>query len=562
MKKLYFIFAIIIFPLFATAQQGISVLTFEQLPMDLSARDYPQIDMSNGKLAALIKIETTQTGFDFDVGQLGIVKVEYKTAEIWVYVPEKAKSIRIAHPVLGQLPDRFYFFPVPIVSAAVYRMVLVTGIVETTVKQPEKHYQYLIINTTPDGADVFINDIASGQTPFKVEVELGKYTWRISKTGYLPDAGIVELKTPDGKERIDLTLKPNYGVITFVTTPEAGADLFINEMTTGKQTPATINVPAGEQIIEVRKNMYKPSIKRMTFTAGETRTVEINMEPTFNIVTIKTEPKAEIYINTILKGTGEVTERLNIGVHTVEAKLKNHNTVTEKVSVSLGEPVIKTLKLTPKTGTLKIDSSPFDATVKINGVEKGTTPLTLRNLIIGDYEIEVSKKDFASVKRTVTVEEGKEKFEDINLDTPENVEINDLKRRLNLAKEKQRKSLIYGYSLHVAGIGCLITGIGMYPKFKPPDKYSVDYQYYDDYINYKNRYDKRKTASIILISAGSVFELTALIITPFMIKNSKTVNSLKKEMKTKYPHVTLQPIIIPSNNHYYGMYGMKMGIIF
>ena len=59
----------------------------------------------NDNKCALIKIETTEKGFTFDVGVLGIVKTEYHPGEIWLYVPYGVKTITISHPTFGVLRD-------------------------------------------------------------------------------------------------------------------------------------------------------------------------------------------------------------------------------------------------------------------------------------------------------------------------------------------------------------------------------------------------------------------------------------------------------------------------
>ena len=58
------------------------------LDTDLTANTAGTMETDqNGETAALIKVVTTQTGFTFDGGALGIVKTVQKPSEIWVYVP-------------------------------------------------------------------------------------------------------------------------------------------------------------------------------------------------------------------------------------------------------------------------------------------------------------------------------------------------------------------------------------------------------------------------------------------------------------------------------------------
>lgn len=458
--------------------QQISVKSFRILENDLTAQvTHPKIDQ-NGHKAALIKIVTTQTGFEFEGGMLGIVAVEQKTSEIWVYVPHKAKAITILHPKLGQI--RAYSYSVPIEAGRTYEMVLVTGTVETIVKPIEIETQWLVITSDPSEADVYINDQPAGKTPYQNELPVGKYTWRVSKELYLPDAGVVELKVGNQRENIVLKLKPNFGSISIKTNPEVNARLLINGMDvnqttpcvvekvpignisigakvdyyeienqninlstgqnqqivlkanptfgtisvssspesgayvtlnglpTGKTSPCTLDkLSVGEYTISLSRDWYETTAMRVSVEAGKAIPVTINMNPTFAEIDISTEPPAEIYINNERKGNGSWKGRLNPAVYTFEARLDKHTTATEKQTVVMGKPLIISLKPSPKVGSLKIISTPLDAEITLNGKSYGITPITIKDLLIGDYNLTISKLGHASVVKTINIAEGK-----------------------------------------------------------------------------------------------------------------------------------------------------------
>ncbi len=93
--------------------QNISVKSFQPLPYDgtASSLEGKRIDQ-NGQVAALIKVMTTETGFVFEGGRLGIVDTKQEAGEIWVWVPRASRKITIKHPRLGVLRD--YMFPIEI----------------------------------------------------------------------------------------------------------------------------------------------------------------------------------------------------------------------------------------------------------------------------------------------------------------------------------------------------------------------------------------------------------------------------------------------------------------
>jgi formylglycine-generating enzyme required for sulfatase activity len=404
MKPFLTFYLLVALPLLLHSQNNIAVKSFTLLERDMSARiDHPKIDQ-NGEKAALIKVVTTQTGFEFDGGSLGIVAVVQKTAEVWVYVPRGAKAITIKHPKLGVL--RSYPFPIPIVAATVYEMVLVTGTVETVVREAEIETQWLIINTEPVGADVYINDQPAGKTPYQNELPIGKYTWRVSKEMYTTDAGVAELTSALGKSKIDLKLKPNFGKLSITSIPESGATVTLNGMPTGKTTPCVLEpLAAGEHTIGIALEWYETTTRNVTLAVGQTLPLTVEMNPTFVEIAIKTDSIADIYINNQLKSKGTWKGRLNPGVYTFEAKLEGHIPATQKQTVAKGIPVSLFLKPTPKTGTLKVVSNPFDASISLNGKEYGMTPNTIKNLLVGIYTLNIKKKGYGTIVKTVTINE-------------------------------------------------------------------------------------------------------------------------------------------------------------
>jgi hypothetical protein len=489
-KSLLFAFALIFSGL--VNAQNMSVKSFRMLENDLSAQVYHTKIDQNGHKAALIKMVTTQTGFEFDGGSLGIVAVEQKTAEVWIYVPYKAKALTIKHPQLGLI--RNYVYPLPIEAGRTYEMELVAGTIETIVKPIEIATQWLVITSDPSDADVYINDQPAGKTTYQNELPVGRYTWRVSRELYLSEAGVVELKEGNQKETINLKLKPNYGSISVTTNPEVNARVLVNGMEvnkttpclieriptgdvtlsanvdfyrvesqsftlnpgqnlqvalkanptfgtitltsspengaavsldgmpTGKTTPCTLEkIPAGEHNVSLSREWFETTTRRVTIEQGQMLPLAVEMNPTFSEISIKTEPPSDIYINGDRKGNGTWQGRLNPAVYTFEARLDKHTTATEKQTVVVGKPLNITLNPKPKLGTLKVVSNPVDATLTLNGVNRGTTPITIRDLLIGNYSLSIDKSGYNTVTKTITIEEGK--TTEVNETLPSGMEI-------------------------------------------------------------------------------------------------------------------------------------------
>ena len=121
--------------------QKISVANFYLAETDLTANTEGTIVYDqNGDKCALIKVETTQRGFSFDGGSLGITKVEERPGEIWLYVPHGLKRLTVSHPQLGIL--RNHDLGLSVQQARTYILQLTTDKVVTAVFD-DSHTQML-----------------------------------------------------------------------------------------------------------------------------------------------------------------------------------------------------------------------------------------------------------------------------------------------------------------------------------------------------------------------------------------------------------------------------------
>jgi hypothetical protein len=154
----------------SVAAQNMSVKSFQLLERDLTAQVTDPL-LTKTAIKRHDKGRNHHTGFEFDGGMLGIVKTVQKTAEIWVYVPHKAKALTIKHPQLGII--RNMPTPYPLKWRAPYELVLVTGQIETIVKPMEVETQWLVISSDPGESDVYINDQPAGKTPTRTSCRLG-----------------------------------------------------------------------------------------------------------------------------------------------------------------------------------------------------------------------------------------------------------------------------------------------------------------------------------------------------------------------------------------------------
>ena len=388
--------------------QNISVASFRLLDKDMAAitsgtQKYDQ----NGEAAALIRVVTTETGFVFETGSAGIVDVEEKVGEIWVYVSYGTKRLTIMHKELGVLRD--YNIPITIQKARTYEMVLTTGKVETVVTHAVTK-QFVVFNVVPADAVVELNDevlSVDGDGIAQKLMPYGSYDYRVSRPNYHTQTGRITV-TSEGKVEKNITLRPNYGWIKVSGSSDYnGAYVYIDNERVGQFPYTSKELKSGTHTVKVVKSMYKTYEQKVTVADNETTELKVQMVANFANVTLKADVDCEIWVDGQLKGNEQWSGPLQIGDYTVEVRKASHRNASEIVRISTTEERTVQLKSpTPIYTSLELSSSPSRVTVCIDGTEMGTTPLLLNNVLVGSHRIVFKKDGYSSADKQVELKEG------------------------------------------------------------------------------------------------------------------------------------------------------------
>lgn len=407
MKRILLLSSILILAITVSAQ-SISVSSFKLLESDLTANTAGTTERDlNGEVAALIKVVTTQTGFVFDGGSLGIVKTKQTPGEVWVYIPHGAKKITIKHPQLGVLRD--YYFPVSIEKARTYEMVLVSGTVQTIVNQSSNN-QYLVLKVTPANAVVELNNEILPTTDGIAQkfVKLGSYEYRVQAKDYHTVAGIVNVDDPNNKKMLEINLAPAFGWIEIPANSEYnGAQVYIDNALAGTIPMKSQKMPSGEHDVKIVKALYNPYSQKVLVKDNETSQITPTLSANFSEVTISVDNDADIYINGELKAKGSWTGKLESGSYLIEAQKENHRSTSQNVDISAvnGKQTIQLSTPIPIYGKANITSTPAMAYVYLDGKNMGHTPLFLPQLLIGKHDITIQKEGYSTYETTISINE-------------------------------------------------------------------------------------------------------------------------------------------------------------
>jgi len=375
--------------------QTLSVSSFKLLDTDLTANTAGTIETDqNGETAALIKVVTTQRGFSFDGGALGIVKTKQTPGEVWVYIPRGSKKISIKHPQLGVLRD--YYFPITIEAARTYEMTLITGEVQTVIKQ-SRTSQYVVFQLTPENAVVELNGEllkTDGGTAMKM-MKFGTYDYRVQAPDYLPEAGKVTIDDPNNKKIVNISLKPNYSTVTLNVANDA--EIWVNGEKKGIGSWSG-NLGAGTYEIETKKDRHRNiNVTKDIVVTEEPQTIELQTPiPIYGEVDISSSPAmADIYIDGNKVGqTPQIVSNLLIGEHELCIKKEGFEDYTSSIIVKEEDLTICSVHMekTPEKPIIKVG----DVSFNMIHVEGGTFEMgdgkdrhqvTLSSYYIGETEV-------------------------------------------------------------------------------------------------------------------------------------------------------------------------------
>ena len=380
---------LLFFPFIGLQAQTLSVESFRLLENDLAANTQgTMMRDQNGDVAALIRVVTSEKGFVFDGGMMGIVGTKQDVGEILLYVPHGIQKITIKHDQLGVLRD--YYFPIPIEKARTYELKLVSGRVKTIIEE-EQTTQFLVLKVDPPTASVYLDGrIQSLMSDGSVSVltEFGRHEYRVEAAGYITQAGVVEI----GREKVtkEIVLKSSKAQLTLHVANE-DAEIWLNGEKVGTgQWSGLVN--PGKYVAEARLDHHRN--RSVTFDIEEQEEKNVSLtppDPMYGSMQFNSDPvETTVYLDGKEVGTTPmILNNILEGSHEVMFEKKGYHSYETVVVVTEGKRAEVQCSLSD-IFTATITSRPEGASLKINGESKGVTPYVAQ-MSSGDYQILIER---------------------------------------------------------------------------------------------------------------------------------------------------------------------------
>ena len=196
-----------------------------------------------------------------------------------------------------------------------------------------------------------------------------------------------------------------FGTLKLTTIPENGATIVLDDISLRQQTPYYNDlITAGRHEITVSKERYKSVTKIVDIKEGTIEDVIIDMPINVALITLKADANTDIYIDGNMVSTGTWMGELISGQHEILYRKNYHTPVSETIIVEANLSKEYELLPIPINGDINIESEPNGASVYLDDIYCGTTPLTLNSVLIGPHELRIDKTGFMASKRSIVVE--------------------------------------------------------------------------------------------------------------------------------------------------------------
>ncbi len=138
----------------------------------------------------------------------------------------------------------------------------------------------LSVTSEPAGADIFINgDKQSGQTPMTLPLKPGKYNVVLRLQGYDAYSGSVQVGD-DGQAKVEAALHQKNGRVAWaqVESTPAGAEIWMDGVSTGQRTPARVEISSGIHNIALKLEGFRASRSAVQASEGGTVNVSASLQ--------------------------------------------------------------------------------------------------------------------------------------------------------------------------------------------------------------------------------------------------------------------------------------------
>ncbi len=383
------------------------VKSFKQIDNKILTNDQKVYD-DNDELCAIIMVRTSLINLGITASTPIVGSYERIDGDIRVHLSEGTRMIKFFKDGFSTLE---YVIPQRIEKGTFY--VIELEYRRTDATTAGNTMGFVLINSTPQGADVYINDEATGlQTPFQNPYNEGYYSYSLKLAQYLDHTDNFTIK-PGETQDVDIKLKPNFGSLNLTYTPVTGVTVLINGEKIESNTPISIDkLSPGNHTLSISKDWYDTHEQTFVINREQTNKLNIELKPNFGSLDLTYTPIAGVTIlidgEKIESSTPISIDKLSPGNHTLSISKDWYDAHEQSFTIAREQTTTLNIDLQPNFGGLNLSFTPDnEVTVSIDGKSSNqNSPYEVKQLSPGTHTLSLSKNQYIDYKQDFIITKG------------------------------------------------------------------------------------------------------------------------------------------------------------
>jgi formylglycine-generating enzyme required for sulfatase activity len=233
----------------------------------------------------------------------------------------------------------------------------------------------------------------------------GRYTVAAESPGYYPLQEAVEVPSA-GFQLLEFQLEELPGQVSIELQPDVAFKLFVNDVALPVDAGRPAEIGAGAQRLRIETERYLPMEATLNVLGkGQAQQVNYVLQPAWADVHIDSAPRgATLLVDGETIGQTPLQIEILQGVRELVLRLEQHKEISLRQQVQAGtELQLGPFELQTLDGRLSVSSVPEAASLSVDGVFHGTTPLTLPLTSGVEHELRLSKPGFERFEQKVNL---------------------------------------------------------------------------------------------------------------------------------------------------------------